>query len=232
MATPALLFDIDGTLLRARGLGTLAYKKALFDVLKQDFDMTNLDWLGQTDGNVITELLLKNNFSKPEIESILPAVFKSYISHFSEIVRDMPDRVYSFAYVRELLDSLEGYCLGLVTGNLLESAYIKLAAVGLDNYFPYGVGGFGSDSFYRPDLVPIALKRMKQHYTQDFTRIVIIGDSHRDVQTARAVGAYAVSVATGHMDKDKLASYHPDILLDNFQDTACFHQFLKNLERA
>jgi len=225
----ALLFDIDGTLLRARGLGTLAFQRALADVLKRELDMNDLDWLGQTDGNVITRLLVKNGFSQREIDDLIPRVFAAYTAHFQGIVRERPNEIFPFPHVRKLLDSLSSYALALVTGNLMETAFIKLKATGLDTYFPRGVGGFGSDDSHRPNLVPIALGRMRAYYNRVFEKIVIIGDSHRDIQTARSTGAYVVAVATGHMDKEALYPYQPDLLLDDFSRPALFHRFLNKI---
>ena len=229
MSKIALLFDIDGTLLRARGLGTLAFRRALADVLKREFDLNGLDWLGQTDGNVIRQLLSQNGFSQNKIDDLLPLIFEAYTAHFQDIVRERPNEIFPFPHVKKLLDSLSSHALALVTGNLMKTAFIKLKATGLDQYFPRGIGGFGSDDSHRPNLVPIAIERMRAHYRRDFDKIVIIGDSHRDIQTARSAGTYAVAVATGHMDAASLASYCPDLLLDDFSSPELFHRFLKKI---
>ena len=44
----------------------------------------------------------------------------------------------------------------------------------------------------------------------------MVGDSGNDVQAAKAIGASSVAVSWGLTDRDKLASFEPDVMLEEF----------------
>ncbi len=212
----ALLFDIDGTLLRAKGLGTLAYKATFREVLGHDIEMEDINWLGATDGSVLRMLLRKEGYSEPRTEDLVAQLFPVYTRYFREITLQYPERLQAIPRVTELLDHLRGQAMGILTGNILDTAYIKLERAGLDAYFPHGIGGFASDSDIREELYPVAMHRMTDHYRQDFSGAIIIGDSPRDIDVARAHGIPSLIMATGSMTFEELSAFHPDYLFRDF----------------
>lgn len=123
--------------------------------------------------------------------------------------------------VVELLDALERdprFSLALLTGNLEITARIKLEPFGLNRYFP--VGAFGSDCADRCRLGLVALERARRHYGRDFNpeSTWVIGDTPRDIDAARAMGARALAVATGFHPRAELEEHLPDQILDDFAD--------------
>ena len=88
--------------------------------------------------------------------------------------------------------------LALFTGNVQEMAYLKLAQINLDGYFPFGA--FGCDAEERNELPPFALKRATNHTGQTFSGkdVVVVGDTPRDIECGKLFGATTVGVATGH----------------------------------
>lgn len=223
----AILFDIDGTLLRVEGLGTRAFQAAFRDVLQQDIEMKNINWMGAMDSEVIPELLRQEDYSDKLIHRLIPLLFKTYTQHFDFIVRENPDRIRPLPQVRDLLDSLKDQALGLLTGNIRETAYIKLRGAGLEGYFPPGIGAFANDSSRREELLPLALGRMRQYYGPDLSDCILVGDSHRDIEVAHAHGIPVVAVATGRMSRSELSQYQPDYLFDDYSQwpeiTALLH---------
>src|SRR5690606_32166166 len=107
--------------------------------------------------------------------------------------------------------------LGLLTGNLQPMAYLKLGRIGLGDFFPFGA--FGSDHEDRNCLPEVALARAEAHTGRRYAGkdVVVIGDTPRDIECGNAVGAFTVAVATGHYDRDALASHAPDLLLDTLE---------------
>jgi phosphoglycolate phosphatase len=118
-----------------------------------------------------------------------------------------------------VLESIE-YCLGneipfaLLTGNYRETAFIKLNRAGLDHYFSHG--SFGCNDTDRNMLAERAIELTESWYGQraDPSRMVVIGDTPRDIECARHAGLHAVAVSTGHYKRDDLARHKPDMLLD------------------
>src|SRR5262249_60097846 len=98
------------------------------------------------------------------------------------------------------LDHLDerGALLGLATGNIERGAEIKLTHG--DLWRRFRLGGFGSDSADRAELVARAIERGERHAGRALDRrreIIVIGDTPKDVAAAHACGVPAIGGATG-----------------------------------
>jgi phosphoglycolate phosphatase-like HAD superfamily hydrolase len=218
-----ILFDIDGTLLNTHGAGKLAFEEAISRVCNRNIDLSNVDWLGRVDGEIINETLLRAGFSDIEIRSLVPVIFEEYVSRLRVLSEKNRNGFEIMPGVKTLLSVLNEHPIGLITGNILSAAFVKLGAVGLDSCFPYGVGGFGDDCNIRSELVKIAIDRASGHYDSDFKRAVVIGDSARDIEAVRSCpecgcDIISVAVATGGMDIQTLSKYNPDFLFPDLSD--------------
>jgi phosphoglycolate phosphatase-like HAD superfamily hydrolase len=65
------------------------------------------------------------------------------------------------------------------------------------HHFPFG--GFGCDHEERAELLRVGVARGARHLgvAPDACRVVVIGDTPRDVEAARALGADSLTVETG-----------------------------------
>jgi phosphoglycolate phosphatase-like HAD superfamily hydrolase len=90
-----------------------------------------------------------------------------------------------------------GHAIGLGTGNVLEGARIKLERVGV--YTEFAFGGFGNDAEDRTELLRHGAERgaAKLGVPLSECRVVVIGDTPKDVEAARGIGAESLAVATG-----------------------------------
>ncbi len=116
--------------------------------------------------------------------------------------------------VLPLLAAREDVMLGLETGNLEPAAYMKLKPGGIDGYFT--VGGFGSDSDDRTELVRIAIERARRDAATDSIpdeTIFLIGDSPYDIAAGRELGINTLAVCTGHAGPEELLAESPSCLL-------------------
>jgi phosphoglycolate phosphatase len=115
-----------------------------------------------------------------------------------------------------------GVYQSVLTGNLYPVAALKLARFGLAGYLDLRMGAYGGDAYERTDLPAHAFARARRRVGLDVdgAQAVIIGDTPRDVATARAAGARAVAVATGSTSLDDLAGAGADVLLPDLRDTA------------
>jgi phosphoglycolate phosphatase-like HAD superfamily hydrolase len=125
--------------------------------------------------------------------------------------------------VLELLETLEanpGVVLGLLTGNLMQGATLKLAAAGIapDRF---RVGAYGSDSAHRPDLPAIAARRAEPHFGRPpwGREVVIIGDTPADVTCGLSIGARAIGVATGSFPVGSLSEAGAHAAFADLSDT-------------
>jgi phosphoglycolate phosphatase len=122
-----------------------------------------------------------------------------------------------------LLDALtrrDDRIVALLTGNFEASARLKLEHFDLWRYF--GWGAFGDDAAERNGLVPVAVERgVARGYPRvPPNRIVVIGDTPRDVDCAAAAGARCIAVATGGATVEQLRVAGADVVFESLADTA------------
>lgn len=212
------LFDIDGTLLSARGLPKIAMANVLKRRYKSFTYDRKYDYSGRTDPEIIEYLL---QFDKREYND---SVIEDILHEFClELQRQFVDNHAPTIHpgVNDLLAQLNvinNAYLGLVTGNSTEGARIKLEAVNLHDYFP--IGGYGDDSKYRTDLPPIATARAEEYYNVKFNPndIWIIGDSIYDIICAKENNLRCLAVATGWTPRKQLSEKEPEYLETDLSD--------------
>jgi phosphoglycolate phosphatase len=192
-----LLFDIDGTLLLSGGAGARAIDRACRERLGLDDAFAGISPDGKTDPMLFNEVLIRNGLNlDPELVADLTA---RYIRHFPEEMAAAPG-AHLLPGVVETLEAVNGLpdvALGLLTGNLEPTAWLKLEHFGLERFFTFGA--FGSDDGQRERLVPIAVARAEKLLSRPVgcgPHVVVIGDTPRDVACALANQATAVGVAS------------------------------------
>jgi phosphoglycolate phosphatase len=105
--------------------------------------------------------------------------------------------------------------LGLLTGNYAETGAIKLRGVGIEpSWFP--VQAWGDMAETRPLLVPVALRQLQTAVPA--AEVVVIGDTLRDVECARANGCLCVAVGTGGATVEALRGAGADLVLEDLSD--------------
>jgi phosphoglycolate phosphatase len=213
------LFDVDGTLISARGAGRRALQQALQRVYGTTGPIQAHDFRGRTDPQIVGELLRAAGLSEAAIAAGLDACFAAYVEELARLVRDGGVEV--MPGIAGLVAALAGRpdaVVGLLTGNIEPGARVKLAPTGL--WPRFRLGAFGSDHADRRRLPAIARARAQALTGHAFTyeRITIIGDTPLDVDCARACGALAVAVATGHHPRAELEGCRPDLLFADFSD--------------
>lgn len=226
MRKKLLLFDIDGTLLSTHGIPRIAMGNVL-NRMYENFNYDNgFNFSGRTDWEIIEHLL---EFDGREFS---PKLVKSIMKAFAfelekQLQNGKPPLIYTG--VRELLEALTDIpdvYLGLVTGNILPGAEIKLSLAGLWHYFD--VGGFGDDARNRSDLPPLAMARAQDFYRTSFSEANtwIIGDSEFDISCARDNNLRSLAVSTGWTDHDVLGKKNPDYLVRDFSDVDFIRKIL------
>jgi phosphoglycolate phosphatase len=217
-----VLFDIDGTLLTARGAPRRAFTQAMVEVYGTAGPIDSHRFDGKTDPQIARELLRAAGMADDVITAGLPALWVSYLQRLRAELSRPGHRTHVFSGVHELLGVLEAehaatVALGLLTGNIAEGATLKLASADIRTVFR--VGAFGSDCERRDGLPAVAVERARQQIGVEFRRrdIVIIGDTPSDVTCGHSLGVRAIGVATGSHSTDDLVAAGADAA---FQDLA------------
>eukprot|EP01087_Luapelamoeba_hula_P013054 TRINITY_DN3707_c0_g1_i1.p1 TRINITY_DN3707_c0_g1~~TRINITY_DN3707_c0_g1_i1.p1 ORF type:complete len:205 (+),score=34.97 TRINITY_DN3707_c0_g1_i1:356-970(+) len=143
-----------------------------------------------------------------------------------------PKRPYVLPGVIELLDHLskqKNVVQGLVTGNLQATAMIKLKSAGIDTTL-FSVGAYGSDPHQnRNCLPPLARNRALEQYSGlelQESDVIVIGDTPKDIECAKANNFVSVAVATGRFDVDQLREHNPDYVFKDLSDIAAVYELL------
>ncbi len=225
-----ILFDIDGTLVLTGRAGWRAMNRACADIVGHDNAMAGVEFAGRTDWSILADVMRNN--SVPFDRPLLERLGRRYTAHLAEEIQ-LPGtgKKEVMPGIRPLLDALQqrdDVALGLLTGNFVEGARIKLEYFDLWKYFPWGA--FGGDSANRNDLVPVAIGRAREAGLAEVDpgRIIVIGDTPNDVECARVVHATPVAVATGGYTVEQLRQTGADHVFPDLLDTAAFLELLDN----
>jgi phosphoglycolate phosphatase-like HAD superfamily hydrolase len=214
-----VLFDIDGTLVRG-GPAKQAFHHALVHAFGTAGDIQVHDFAGKTDPQIARELLTAAGLGDREVDEGLPRLWGKYLEELEVRLLDLPMQI--LPGVADLLDALAvhgGAALALLTGNIVGGARLKLGSVGIANRFP--VGSFGSDHEHRDRLPAIAIERAARHYGVQFDRgrVVVVGDTPRDVQCGLFEGVRTVGVATGRFGAEALQGAGAHVVFSDFTAT-------------
>ncbi|HEY3064830.1 MAG TPA: HAD family hydrolase [Methylomirabilota bacterium] len=214
------LFDIDGTLVRARGAGRVAIQRALVATYGTAGAIDGYDFRGKTDPRIVHDLMQAAGVPEAVVRAGLSACFEHYVRELDAVIGDgsRVDVMPGVADIVHALSTRDDALVGLLTGNIEAGARVKLRPTGLWPYFR--VGAFGSDDADRRRLPAVACARACALVGCEFPfeRVTIIGDTPLDVDCARACGAVAVAVATGFHAADELAACRPDLLFGDFSE--------------
>jgi phosphoglycolate phosphatase len=214
------LFDVDGTLVTARGAGRRALSEALASSYGTAGPIEAYDFRGKTDQRIVYDLMREAGLDDARIAAGLAGCFEAYVARLRQLIGDGA-RVTVMPGVAELVRALarrDDAVVGLLTGNIEAGARVKLAPTGLWPVFR--VGAFGSDDLDRRRLPAIACERAHRLTGRRFAfdEVTIVGDTPLDVDCARACGAVAVAVATGFHEADELRACAPDLFFADFSD--------------
>lgn len=190
------LFDIDGTLVSCGGAGRRAMSHAFAEAGAAP-SASEFDFGGMTDRAIARQGL--RNAGLADDDAAIDALLARYLERLhDEVPRSAAYEV--LPGVPELVERLlvlESFAVGLGTGNLELGARVKLTRGGLHDRFAFG--GFGSDHEDRARLLAIGAERGAARLGRAVheCRVIVIGDTPRDVAAARAIGAECLGVGTG-----------------------------------
>lgn len=219
MARPTvLLFDIDGTLVTTGGVGRRAVERAFERAHGRADACSLIRFDGMTDRS-ITRLGLEAVGVTPTDEAIA-ALLDVYLGELAaELAVSSPETYRVHVGVPEALAAARqrGMALGLGTGNLEDGARLKLEHVGL--YHHFGFGGFGSDHELRVELIRVGAERGARQLglPREACRVVVIGDTPKDVDAARGIGAESIGVGTASFTAQQLLEHGATYAFDDLR---------------
>ncbi len=217
-----LLFDIDGTLLLANYAGRRSLARAYRETFGLSDAVDEMEFRGRTDPELFQEAavrLLGRRLDEADYARLITA-------YLAILPRELATCVFTLKPgITELLQKLAGMetiIMGIQTGNLETSAWMKLRFGRIDHYFKFG--GFGSDHGDRTEMVRIAIQKAHRLHHDGFSNetIYVIGDTQHDVRAGKEAGVRTIAVATGFVSGETLRAENPDHFFPDLSDIPAF----------
>jgi phosphoglycolate phosphatase len=213
MPTPALIFDLDGTLVDTAPDLLGAMNAVLAQEGRKSVDPTTLrHMVGFGARSLIDQAMAATG--TPVTADRLPKLVESFIAHYRE---HLADSSRPFPGVVETLAKLaaDGIHMGVLTNKPQELTGPLLDKLDLSRFFG-AVHGAGRFDYVKPDA------RVFHHVVEELTGspdvpAIMIGDSATDVATARAAKAPVILLSYGYTPQpaDQLGA---DAVTDDFRD--------------
>lgn len=202
---PAVVFDLDGTLVDTIGLIVDSYQHAFQTVLGTQEDEAKIrSWIGQPLIRAFREV-------SPEQADELYATYLEWNHANTERL------IRRYAGVDRLLSELDeaGVLIAAATSKRRTSAQMAAHLTGISAYLDVFVTMEDTDA-HKPDPQPLLLA-VKELGVQPH-EAAYIGDAIVDVQAARNAGMSAVAVTWGAGVREALKAVNPDVLADSVDD--------------
>jgi phosphoglycolate phosphatase len=216
-----VLFDIDGTLLSAGDPDHIpCLTEALSEVFGRPVTLDGVPLGGNQERAIAREAARRAGVAPAEIDAGLDRVMAELGRRFLARVTDRTDRLLPGVPTSLTALARDGWDLGLLSGGARAVSRAKVVAAGLGDLFP--IGAFGDDHEDRAALVLVALAESADHHGEPVAldRVVLVGDTPRDIDAARRAGCGVVAVATGRFGVDELAGHGPDAVLIDLSDAS------------
>ena len=220
MKRALILFDVDGTLLITGGATTRCIWRAAEATFGRSLTRCSLT-AGLLDPQLFMAIAAHCGIERGEehldrYKSLYLAELERELLRVRQDVKVMPGIV---PLLEDLSKKTDRVTLGILTGNFRQATMLKLAAAGL-NRFEFPVGAFAEDGSQRVELVDSAMRQFTSLTRESCApqQVIIIGDTPRDIATARAAGCRVLSVATGGYSFDQLQAEGPDAGVQDLLD--------------
>lgn len=215
-----VLFDIDGTLVKAGGAGARALDHAVREMTGHPEACRQVQLQGATDKSNFENAFKVGAGRKPTRKE-LDLLTRKYVERLPlEVKASVRAGKYSTVkgvekFIKKL-SALPDVMLGLGTGNLKDGAFIKLEPSGLMKHFAFG--GYGCDSHHRAEVLRKAVERASKIAGRSVKdgEVFVIGDTHRDVEAAKEAGYHSGVVLDGFGDEKLIMRSGPELLARDF----------------
>jgi phosphoglycolate phosphatase len=217
---PLVLWDVDGTLVDAGGLGTRMYEVVFRSMFGREL-LTVAPKAGRTDRAIIGETLMLAGV--PEAATWVDPFLAALSEHVTSLAGEAGAVVRALPGACAALAALDDRAYqSVLTGNVRPLAELKLRAAGLGAPLDFDGGAYGDAHEVRAELVGVARRAAQAVYGTGFDgpATVLVGDTPLDVAAALATGARAVGVATGSYSPADLAGAGAHAVLSDLSDTA------------
>ena len=214
LTSGVLLWDIDGTLIRTKRPNSSSPHRNVLRRRGYIFDEAKVGLSGFTDYEVFLELVnSRDELSETQLRSIFHELDEEANNLDEGSTFDL------YPGVQAILESLAsiGWAHGILTGNTSARMLAKLRLAGIADYFTEEFlfsCNFGES---REDITRNARKAL--NYNKHL-RVLILGDTPKDISAGRLSNFPVISIATGSFSASDLSNCNPDLVIHNLADDA------------
>jgi len=200
---------------------------------------------GRTDSEIFFEALATNDASSggapdpadPGSQELLGRYTRQLAIAFGSRLDLLPTQGRELPGAKEAVAAvagLPGVIQSVLTGTIRPNATAKLQAFGMDAFFDFEIGGYGSEIYPKGAQLLRSRGRAAEKYRADIGAgaTVYIADSSRDVEAARIGGARCVAVASGRSIAAELREAGADVVLNDLSDTGSVVSAVDRLTNA
>ena len=203
-----LFWDIDGTLLKTNGAAAVPFANAVSEFAGVEVIIDRKKLSGFTDYEIAISLLGSIGITSSLKDITL--ILQNYAEKLPAALNNgVVKKIGHIEKVLETLLKIPKIELAIGTGNFLPGAKVKLNHVGLINYFRDDNLFCASENYWSRDLI---INHAKKSLASNQIGIVI-GDSPKDILSAKASGLKNIAVTTGSHSHTELNEYKPDLIL-------------------
>lgn len=204
---PAVLFDLDGTLIDSIEL-ILNSARYAFGKLERAW-ISDDAWLAGI-GTPLSAMFSPHARDAADVDRFIAAYREYQLEHHDRLVR-------CYDEVADTIDELRrrGHMLAIVTSKTEALASRGLAHVGIRDRFETIVGCDAS-SRHKPDPEPVVLALTRLGVTA--SNAVFVGDSVHDMEAGNAAGVTTIAALWGPFSRERLAPSRPSHYLERISE--------------
>ncbi len=210
--TPAILFDLDGTLVDtapdlAASMNVLLVRRG-----RRQLELNHVrDMVGQGAKALMTKAMAATGTpaTTAEIEEMYEEFLVYYGANIAETSRPFPGVMTALETLRDA-----GCAMGVCTNKPESMSRLLLNTLDMGSYFSTIVGG-DTLAVRKPD--PEHVLETMRRLGGDLSATVMVGDSQADIVSAQAANVPAIAVTFGYTP-EPVATYNPDRQIDHFDE--------------
>lgn len=221
------IIDIDGTIVNVHKNQVPAWNMALSQTYGFTPDeQTLINYFGKPFKSVLRNVALHYGIPEKEITKGYEKALHLYTTTVSQHLEKtggtiLPGAVAFLEHLGQI-----GAKRAIATGNPQTEGKHKLGYFDLLKYFDITV--YCDDRAERIEMVQEAIKQATERYGIDVQkhpeRIIVIGDSLHDVESAKLINGTSIAVTTGHTSKETLKKAGADVVFSGLEDIEAIMQ--------
>lgn len=213
-----IIFDLDGTLIDSGADLALALNAMLLALKRETFSEETIHtWVGNGAQTLVRRALSGGVLIDERVdEELFNKALEIFLDSYKE---NVCVKTKAYEGVNATLQTLykRGHTLAIITNKPYEFVRPILEKLNLESYFSLILGGDSLDE-KKPSPKPLLYACSKLGISTQ--NAVMVGDSKNDILAAKSAGMASVGVSYGYNYGEDIATFEPEIVLDNFAKIA------------